>query len=314
MRRFIFLSTLFLTVLCSCHLSAPRQLEKSDSENGLADERAKGFSLQMAGECFKITVNDPWQKSVNTHFTYYLRRAGAKLPENLGDTAIFTIPVRRVVCLSTTHAGFLDALDEWQSIIGISGSKYLNNLHLQQQIQDGKLAEVGNENGLFYEKLVDLKPDVVFAFGVGADVNNQLSKLKDLGIPVVMVGEYLEATPLAKAEWLRFFGAFFDKTSLADSLFQEITNQYHTIKSSVKRDEKRPGVLTGLPFKETWWMAGGASNLARLIQDAGGEYLWGANDSREAFPVSLEEVFIRAAKADFWINCGTANSLDELRQ
>ncbi|MCL6103341.1 MAG: ABC transporter substrate-binding protein, partial [Bacteroidetes bacterium] len=157
-----------------------------------------------------------------------------------------------------------------------------------------------------------LKPDVVFAYGIGAEINAQINKLHDLGIPVVLVGEYLEQSPLAKAEWIKFFGAFYRKEALADTVFEKLKTNYEAIKRTVAKVQNRPSVLTGLPFKDTWWMAGGQSNLAVLIKDAGGKFLWQENSSKEAFPVSLEEVFLRAAKADFWINCSNVNSIDEL--
>jgi iron complex transport system substrate-binding protein len=159
---------------------------------------------------------------------------------------------------------------------------------------------------------MQLKPDAVFAFGVGSDINTQINKLKDLGIPVVLVGEYLEQSPLAKAEWIKFFGAFLAKEEMADSVYNDIQSRYEAIKLSVAKVTSKPSVLTGLPFKDTWWMAGGQSNLAVLINDAGGNFLWRENISKEAFPVSLEEVFLRASKADFWINCGSVNNLNEL--
>ena len=179
-------------------------------------------------------------------------------------------------------------------------------------VASNRIREVGNEQGLNYEAIGQLKPDVVFAYGVGSEINAQMNKLHDLGIPVVLVGEYLEQSPLAKASWIKFFGAFFDREEVAASTFDRIKKNYETLKSSVSDVVTRPSVLTGLPFKDTWWIAGGKSNLAVLIQDAGGKFLWRENQSKEAFPVSLEEVFLRAASADFWINCGSATSIGEL--
>ncbi|HWS01584.1 MAG TPA: ABC transporter substrate-binding protein, partial [Prolixibacteraceae bacterium] len=210
------------------------------------------------------------------------------------------------------HIGFLDALGEVTSISGLSGSKYLTNKEVNRGVAEYRIREVGYEGGLNYEMILQLKPDVVFAYGVGSEINAQVNKLQDLGIPVVLVGEYLEQSPLAKAEWIRFFGAFFGKEKLAMDVFAQISTNYNTIKATVADERDKPAVLTGLPFKDTWWMAGGQSNLAMLINDAGGEFLWNENQSKEAFPVSLEEVFLRAAQADFWINCGSVRTMDEL--
>lgn len=268
--------------------------------------------MQQFGSGHKLTVIDPWQKSNNNVFDYFLVKNGDAVPAEFVGKQLFHVPVKRVVCLSTTHIGFLDALGEIPSVTGLSGTAYLTNAQVRKGVAENRVREVGNEQGLNYEVIVQLKPDVVFAYGVGSEINAQINKLRDLGIPVVLVGEYLEKSPMDKAEWIKFFGAFYNKDQMADSIFERIRINYGKIKSDISNEHEKPSVLTGLPFKDTWWIAGGQSNLAVLIEDAGGKFLWQENQSSEAFPVSLEEVFLRASKADFWINSGSAQSLNEL--
>jgi iron complex transport system substrate-binding protein len=303
---------LLLSCICSC-LSGPKQkkppLTSGDSRQ---PSEATGFTIQQLAGYQKLTIFDPWQKSNGTQFEYYLLEKGKEIPVELKEKLCFFTPLNRVICLSTTHIGFLDALGELSSVAGLSGSAYLTNAVIKDGLAENRVRDVGYDRGLNYELIVQLKPDVVFAYGVGSEINAQINKLHDLGIPVVLVGEYLEQSPLAKAEWIKFFGAFYRKGFLADSTWEKIKINYETIKTSVAKIAERPSVLTGLPFKDTWWIAGGQSNLGVLIRDAGGRFLWEENPSKEAFPVSLEEVFLRASKADFWINCGSAGNLDGL--
>ncbi len=298
--------------LCSC-LSDPSRKKSSVYKSGIArNMEASGFTIQQKESWQKLIVANPWQNSTDIIFEYHLLNRGEKIPDELKGQQVILTPVKRVICLSTTHIGYLDALGEVATIVGLSGTNYLTNPEVRKGVSENRIREVGYEQGLNYEMIIQLKPDVVFAFGVGAEINTQINKLHDLGIQVVLVGEYLEQSPLAKAEWLKFFGAFFGKGAVADSTFEKIKYNYQEIKSIVSKVQERPTVLTGLPFKDTWWIAGGQSNLAVLIEDAGGKFLWRENRSKEAFPVSLEEVFLRAANADFWINCGSVNTKSEL--
>ncbi len=274
--------------------------------------QAKGFTIQDFGTYKKLTVIDPWQKSTNNQFEYCLVERGKQIPAELRDRPVLFTPLQNIICLSTTHIGFLDALGELATVTGLSGSAYVSNEEVKKGLAESRIREVGYDRGLNYEMIVQLKPDVVFAYGVGSEINAQINKLHDLGISVVLVGEYLEQSPLAKAEWIKFFAAFFEKSDQANDLYEKIKAKYEEIRARASAAPEKPFVLTGLPFKDTWWMAGGQSNLAVLIEDAGGKFLWKENLSTEAFPVSLEEVFLRAAKADFWINCGSVNNLDEL--
>ncbi len=311
MQNRILISILVLCCFCSCLTDPKKKPATKSGEQKLAIE-ATGFTIQNFGTFQKLIVIDPWQKSNNTQFDYYLVERGKPVPAEIKDQQILYTPLQNVICLSTTHIGFLDALGEIPSLRGISGSAYISNNEVRQGIAETRIREVGYDRGLNYEMIVQLKPDVVFAYGVGSEINTQINKLHDLGIPVVLVGEYLEQSPLAKAEWIKFFGAFYDKEDQANAQYEKIKSQYDKIRASVANVAVRPTVLTGLPFKDTWWIAGGQSNLAVLISDAGGKFLWSDNLSKEAFPVSLEEVFLKAAKADFWINCGSVNNMEGL--
>ena len=312
MRGRIVVCIFSLGLLCSC-LSGPKSNKPSAEANGVSHKiAASGFFIQDYDGYRKLTVKDPWQKSKDNLFDYFLVERGEKVPEILKGKPVFFTPLQRIICLSTTHIGFLEALGEVNAIIGLSGSGYITNPQVRNGVTENRIYEVGYDQGLNFELILQLKPDAVFAYGVGSEINAQVNKLNDLGIPVVLVGEYLEKSPVSKAEWIKFFGSFFGKTELADTVFDKIKNNYEKIRTDAGKISEKPSVLTGLPFKDTWWMAGGQSNLAVLIADAGGNFLWRDNTSEEAFPVALEEVFMRAAKADFWINCGSVNSLDEL--
>jgi iron complex transport system substrate-binding protein len=159
---------------------------------------------------------------------------------------------------------------------------------------------------------VELDPDVLFIYGVEGNVVATLAKLTELGVPVVFCAEYLEPHPLGKAEWIKFFSLFFDQEEKAVDFFEQIDSSYTRLSGLASRAETRPRVLTGLPWKDTWYMAGGKSFAARLIEDAGGDFLWSDNTSTQAIPLDLESVYLRAVNAGIWINPGAAGSLKDI--
>jgi iron complex transport system substrate-binding protein len=273
---------------------------------------AKGFSLTDYGTYRKITVTDPWQKSGEISMDYYLIDREQVIPAGLEGKQLIRIPVRRVICLSTSHIGFLSVLGETSSLIALSGAGFVSDTVVQKAVALRKVVDVGYEQGINYELILSLKPDLIVAYGVGGEVTGFINKLRDLGLNVILNGEYLEDSPLAKAEWIKFFGGFFNKEREASEYFSMIVKNYNGVKEKVKEAKTRPVVLTGLPYKDAWWMAGGHSNLAAMIHDAGADFLWSDNPSRESFVVSLEEVVVRSTKAGYWINCGTVNTIEEL--
>ncbi len=273
---------------------------------------AKGFKISNYGNYRKISVINPWQKSNGVNLEYYLVDNNVDIPSGLEGKQIVRTPVKRVICLSTSHVGFLSALNEISTLKGLSGTAFVSDSQAQKAVAAKEIVDIGYDQGINYELILKLKPDLIMAYGVGGDVTGFINKLQDLGLNVILNGEYLEETPLAKTEWIKFAGEFFNKAKEANEYFLNVEQNYISISQKVKAVKNRPVVLTGLPYKDAWWMAGGHSNLASLIRDAGAEFLWKDNLSREAFVVSLEEVVVRSSKADVWINCGTVNSVSEL--
>ena len=75
------------------------------------------------------------------------------------------------------------------------------------------------------------------------------------------------------------------------------------------KPSSKPTGFTGLPWEDVWYVPGGQSFAAQYIADAGGEYIWRSDTSRQALPLSLEVVLSEASEADIWINPGAATNL-----
>jgi len=310
-RFFLLLPFLIWGVVC-CAPGKKKPSDLSGSGDKLSVTYAKGFTISNHGKYRQVTVLDPWQQSTGVQFEYYLVDRDKEIPAELAGKEVIRTPVKRVICLSTSHIGFLSALNEIPSLKALSGAAFVSDPEVLRAVASKTVVDVGYDQGINYELILSLKPDLIMAYGVGGEVTGFINKLRDLGLNVILNGEYLEENSLAKAEWIKFVGAFYNKDQEAADYFSTIEKNYNDIKQKVASVKSHPVILTGLPYKDAWWMAGGHSNLAAMISDAGGEFLWHENTSREAFVVSLEDVVIRSAKADFWINCGTVNTLNEL--
>jgi iron complex transport system substrate-binding protein len=300
-----------LSVL-SCEPHRKKSSETLAEGRSLPVGYARGFTITDYGKYRKVTVFNPWQQSDGISFEYFLVNNASDIPIELEGKQVIMTPVKSVICLSTSHVGFIGALNETASLRAVSGAGFVSDTLVKKAVSKGIISDIGYDQGINYELIISIKPDLIIAYGVGGEVTGFIGKLRDLGLNVIMNGEYLEDSPLAKAEWIKFIGAFYNKDQDAADYFSIIENNYNQIIRKVASVEKRPVVLTGLPYRDAWWMAGGRSNLAALIRDAGGEFLWHENTSEESFVVSLEEVVFRSQEADFWINCGSVNTLGEL--
>ncbi len=306
MQRFIFL--IFLVyILGGCSNSVRKSAETINSNH-----YAGGFHLQKNGDITQLTVFNPWEKARNVQFDYFLINRNKSVPDSLKDRKVIKTPINRIICLSTSHLGFIDALNENESVVGISGAPYVSNPEIQQRIKEGKVLDVGYGQNLNYEVILNQKPDLVMVYGVGSEVTGYTQKLEELGIPVVMNAEYLEETPLGKAEWIKFVGALYEKETEADEFFSEVEKNYLQLKKKADEASEHPKVLVGSPYKDSWWVPGGKSYLANLIHDAGGDYLGKDNSSHESYVISFENALTLGNEADVWINMGILASKKEI--
>jgi iron complex transport system substrate-binding protein len=260
-----------------------------------------------------LSVFDPWQRSNGEKIVYILGEDPSEVPDSLKQYPFIRTPVSKVVVFSTTHIGFIASLNEANGISGVSGLNYVCNPSVIQAADRNKVFEVGYPPNVNFERLVELSPDLVFLYGIESSINGIADRLQKLGIPVILIAEYLEAHPLGKLEWIRVFGQLYGKEDLSTRIFTHVCEEYHKLDALTDSIQMKPSVLIGLPWKNTWHLAGGQSNIASLINDAGGDYLWKEDGSLENIPLSLEAAMVRSLQADVWINTGTAGSLNEIQ-
>jgi len=306
MNRFV-INLIVLLLLFACSGNTEQHTFNKNSNS-----HAHGFDIENNNSQQVITVFNPWEKAHNISYKYYLINKNETVPDSLSGQNILRTPVQRIICLSTTHIAFLDALNETSAIVGISGSQYISNTVVQEKIRKNEIVDVGYGQNLNFELIVSQKPDLVMVYGIGSEVTSYTHKLEELGIPVVMVAEYLEESPLGKAEWIKFVGVLFEKEKEATEHFNMVKEEYLELKKFTKTKTNKPKVLVGSPYKDSWWVPGANSYMANLIKDAGGDYLGKENPSNESYVISFEHALSWANKADIWINMGNLSSKNEI--
>lgn len=270
---------------------------------------AEGFSVEYHQSYKVVIVHKPWPQA-SVSLRYLLVQKGTPRPNGYEDSITVNIPVTRIVTLSTTYLAYMDMLGVTDRIIGHDDFKYVCTPSVREMIDEGRVREVGEGSRINVEIVIEMGPDLIMTFHTGNE-QDAYPKLIEAGLPVIINAEFLEKQPLAMAEWIKFIALFFNKEGEAEELFRDITYQYNELRGQVSSLEQRPTVLLGAPFQGTWWMAGGKSYSARLVEHAGAEYLWKDNDDTGAIPLDIESVYARAADADFWLNTGTWSKKDD---
>lgn len=305
-KSFVVFSILFLLIGCKKETS-----QENSSTNQNAVEYAKGFTIVNHDGYSIVTVKNPWPKASKT-YTYILKEKNGIVPAHLNQYPLIAIPIKKIVVTSTTHIPSLEMLDEVNSLVGFPNLDYISSNIVRKRINQKKIKELGTNNSLNTEVLIDLQPDVIIGYGID-DKNPTLDNLQKSGLKVLLNGDWNEQTPLGKAEWIKFFGALYGKQELANTLFENIKEDYLKSIEIAKKASATPTVLAGDMFEDRWYLPKGTSWGSQLLNEANAHYLWRETSGTGSLSLSFETVFMKAKNADFWITSGQFATLAEMK-
>jgi iron complex transport system substrate-binding protein len=303
-------------VFLSCSDRPPGRQNHNTESNGLPEGNryATHFRITDSADYTILEIIEPWQGAAGVIQRWYLIEEGSTGFGDLkNDDNIIKVPVKKIVCMSATHVAMVSALGMEDALYGVSGTGLIFDQSVRNAIASGHTREVGYDENMNRELLVEMSPDLIIAYGIGSESLSHYVKLAELGLKVMYNADYLENDPLGKAEWIRVFGALMNKREMADSIFISSEQEYKSVMETVlHNNSEKPLVMLGLPWKESWYVSPGNSYISKLIEDAGGSYLWKDFQSDFSMPFNLENVYTRAINADYWLNPGTATHLSDI--
>ncbi len=283
---------------------------------------AAGFDIRGKddGRSTLVTIRNPWQGARSVEQYLLVLRDGEQAPADFDGQAV-EAPVGRVACLSSSHVALFDALGEAGRIKGVSGIDYISNPGIRERSRCGEVRDIGYDTALDFELLAAMRPDIILLYGVTGENTVVTGKLRQLKIPYIYIGEYLESDPRGKAEWMIVAAELCDRREQGEAVFGGVVERYDAVAERVRAHigtqhpdtSRRPRVLLNTPYRDTWFMPSAESYMVRLIRDAGGRTYTVADRGNASLPVDLERAYLLAAEAEIWLNVGACRSLAELK-
>jgi iron complex transport system substrate-binding protein len=272
---------------------------------------ATGFEIRGCeeGNSTLIVVKNPWQGADDVEQMLLIDRDGTF---NTSGTDIQRIDhdAKRIICMSSSYVAMLSTIGKQEAIAGVSGINFISDKYVVAN--SDKIGDVGYDNNINYEMVVALNPDLVLLYGV-MGASGMESKLRELGIPYLYLGEYVESSPLGKAEWMVAVGEITGARDKAVEIFSTISERYTVLATEVSLAAKeRKQVMLNTPYRDSWFIPSEQNYIARIIRDAGGEPFTIAGTGNSSQPIDIEQAYIWASEADVWLNVGACNSLEEL--
>ncbi len=301
MRHVLFILLTALLVSCGGRQTTASQ-EAGDT---VVFKYATQLSIVRHKDYTEVVVKNPWKEGKILHS--YLLVPDSIDPQDISPSSflvppsststIVRTPLRRSVMFTTVHCAMLMSFGCEQSIAGVADLKYIKIPWIHEQVKAGRITDVGEGMSPVVEKIIDQRPDALFLSPF--ENSGGYGRLEEIGIPIIECAEYMEPSPLARAEWLRFYGMLFGCEARADSLFAVVDSSYCALKKLFTPVNKK--VLLDKVTGSVWYVPGGRSTIGQMIQDAGGNYPWADDDHSGSVSLPFEAVLEKAGEADVWL-------------
>ena len=361
-KKYIFGALLTLLVLTACQggKTTAGEAEEGDTlkmeyaklltivkhgEKGTAslDEDAESAEYQYA----EVNVANPWKVGALLH-RYILIPKGKEGDETVARLALqrtsgmgcttdtVRTPVERSAIFIAPHCQLMYELGCQQAIRGVCDLNYINISDVRKRAASAGKASSGNAsagNSIVdcgssmapdIERIIALKPEAILVSPF--ENSGGYGKLDKLHIPIIEAADYMESSPLGRAEWMKFYGMLFGKASkaadgnasktadgkaskavlsasceaTADSLFSQIEKEYLKLKAEAGKLPKGLSILTERKTGNVWYVPGGQSTIGILLKDANARYIFSDDQHSGSLPMSPEQILAKGSQVDVW--------------
>lgn len=294
MKHIFFLAWLCLVTACG-QLSKPSFQSEVLASDSI--RYAKGFTIRYYDGYIQAEVIDPWDTTKLLQ-RYLLIDRDLPLPKDLPKGTIVRTPVRNLAVYTGVHVSILEQLGELNKIIGVCEPQYMLSKAIMEELQTGRVTDLGMATSPNVEKMIDIGVECIIA---SSFQNSNFGAAEKLGIPIIEGADYMESSPLGRAEWCRFYGLLFNKQSKVDSIFRETEARYLSLKELASTTTSRPTVLTERRYGSFWYVPGNQSYIANFLRDAAATNMFEDIEGAGSAPLAFETVLDKATHADFWL-------------
>ena len=244
-----------------------------------------------------MEVRDPWD-STRLLQRYLLVDRDKNVPTGLPKGTLVRVPLRNVTVYNSVHSAIMELLGATDQIVGACEVRYIDTPKAKERLNSGKIADLGEATAPNIEKMVEIGTEVIL---VSPFQNSGYGPAEKLGIPIIECADYMESTPLGRAEWIRFYGLLLGKEEQADAFFHETESNYKELKELASTVTHCPSVFSEKRFGSSWYISAGDSYIAHFFEDAGADYIFKYLPGAGSTPLAFETVLDKAIHADLWL-------------
>ena len=286
---------------CMCLLLALVSCNKHNDESHVSCSdyitHANGFSVIENDGYIVVQIRNPW-KTGSLLQSYILVPHDKAMPDSLPKGTVIRTPLNNSLVYSSVHANVIKELGHLSAVKGVCDVQYFTMPEITGGVKNGVIANVGSSMAPVTERIIAMSPDAII---LSPYQSTGYIDVLPKGIPVVECADYMETSPLGRAEWIKLFGLLLNERERADSIFSAVEKDYNELKSMAQNIAGRPKVLSETIINGTWYVPGGDSYMAQLFTDAGGDFPWSDVKTSGSIPLDMAQVLNKAHDADIWL-------------
>lgn len=244
------------------------------------------------------SISDPWNKGRKLH-EYVLVPRDAEVPNHLPEATIVRTPVSKALIYTAVHSALAIELGAGEQIGGVCDFQYIHSPYIIDGVREGSIKDCGDAMSPDLERIIDLEPDALLLSPF--ENSGGYGRVEELGVPLVECADYMETSPLGRAEWMKFYGRLFGVGAEADRLFTEVERNYMFMKTKAADAEEQPSVIADMKLGSVWYVPGGQSTQGKLWADAHAAYPYAEDTHSGSLALSFEAVFDKAGESDIWV-------------
>ena len=276
------------------------------------------------GAYTEAIIENPWKKGTTLH-KYILVPKGkegdetvARLKDDIRENAtlqmgshcdIVRTPLESNVVFTAPHCQLMYELGCKNAITGVCDKDYINIPDIKERVKlsDGKastsdtdkvIIDCGSSMQPDIERIIALKPGGLFISPF--ENSGGYGKLDKLHIPIIETADYMETSPLGRAEWMKFYGLLFKSEERSDSLFSSIEKEYMTLKAEAAKLPQGLSILTERKMGNVWYVPGGKSTMGILLKDANAKYIFADDTHSGSLAYGPERILSKGTQVDVW--------------
>lgn len=276
------------------------------------------------GAYTEAIIENPWKKGTTLH-KYILVPKGnegdetvARLKDDIRENAtlqmgshcdIVRTPLESNVVFTAPHCQLMYELGCKNAITGVCDKDYINIPDIKERVKlsDGKastsdtdkvIIDCGSSMQPDIERIIALKPEGLLISPF--ENSGGYGKLDKLHIPIIETADYMETSPLGRAEWMKFYGLLFKSEERSDSLFSSIEKEYLALKAEAAKLQQGLSILTERKMGSVWYVPGGKSTMGILLKDANAKYIFADDTHSGSLAYGPERILSKGTQVDVW--------------